>query len=689
MNDRQEHDVRDNNALNKTGHDHSDPNINTPSDPPSSHTSHENGGHADHSAMITDYWRRFVVSIILSVPILALSPMIQGWFRYSLDFPGDLLLLFILSTAIYFYGGWPFLTGLIDELSERRPGMMTLVGLAISVAYLYSSATVFGFGNDILFWELATLIDVMLIGHLVEMRSIMGASKALEELAKVMPSIAHLVVNGKTEDVKIDELAIGDLVLVKPGEKIPADGVIKEGSSHVDESLLTGESMPVAVSEGREVIGGSVNSGGSLIIEVRRIGEETYLNQVINIVERAQESRSRTQNLADRAAMILVIVAVAAGILTFTAWIIISNDTSFAMERSVTVMVISCPHALGLAIPLVVAVSTALAASSGFLIRERQAFEEARGINAIIFDKTGTLTEGRLGVIDILTYENNSKADVLSLSASVESLSEHPIASAIVQRASQEGLDIHPVTNFKASAGQGVEGTINERKIQVMGPGPLRELGLPLPDDRAEKLASHGNTVIFIIADNNVIGAIALADIIRSESKKAVSDLKEMGLRTIMLTGDNKFVAKSVAEELGLDEYYAEVLPHDKASIVQMIQKDGPTVMVGDGINDAPALVQSDLGIAIGGGTDVAIESADIILVQNDPRDIVKVLSLSRKTYSKMQQNLLFATGYNAVAIPLAAGVLSGYGIILSPAIGAILMSASTVIVAINARLLK
>ena len=639
--------------------------------------------------MIADYWRRFVVSMVLTVPILVLSPLIQEWFRYSLEFPGSLLLLFALSTIVYLYGGWSFLKGLVSELSERRPGMMTLVGLAISVAYFYSSASVFGLGSDIFFWELATLIDVMLLGHIVEMRSVMGASRALEELAKVMPSIAHVVVDGGTRDVKVSELEVGDQVLVKPGEKIPADGTVREGSSHVDESLLTGESMPVAKSAGSEVIGGSVNSEGSLIVEILRTGQETYLSQVIEVVRRAQESRSRTQDLADRAAMLLVAVAVIASVVTFTAWSLVGDGSGFAVERAVTVMVISCPHALGLAIPLVVAVSTALAASSGFLIRERQAFEGARGVRSVIFDKTGTLTEGRLGVTDVIAFGDRGEAEVLRLAASLESRSEHPIAVAIGRRASEDKVSLLPLKDFRASPGKGVEGVIDGDMVKVMGPGPLRELGPAPPDVRAEMLASKGRTVVHVLVGSDVIGTVALADVVRPESKEAVAKLNDMGIRCMMLTGDNRFVAKSVAEDLGLDEFYAEVLPHEKASIVERVQKDGPVAMVGDGINDAPALVQADVGIAIGSGTDVAVGSADIVLVRNDPRDVAEVLSLSRKTYSKMQQNLVFATGYNAVAIPLAAGVLSGYGIILSPAAGAVLMSASTVLVAINARLLR
>ena len=650
---------------------------------------HRGGGHGEHASMTADYWRRLIVSTLLTFPILALSPLIQASLGISLEFPGDLLLLFALSTIVYLYGGWPFLKGMVGELGRRRPGMMTLVGLAITVAYVYSSATVFGLGNDLFFWELATLIDIMLLGHLLEMRSVMGTSRALEELAKVMPSVAHKVVEGGTREVEISELEVGDLVLVKPGEKIPADGVVKEGSSHVDESLLTGESEMVTAAVGREVIGGSVNGEGSLVVEVSRTGRETYLNQVIELVGRTQESRSRTQDLADRAAMVLVMVAVAASMLTFAAWTLLGDGTGFAMERAVTVMAISCPHALGLAIPLVVAVSTGIAASSGLLIRERQAFEMARDVRTVIFDKTGTLTEGRLGVTDVIAYGGRTEKEVLAMAAAVEAASEHPIARAIGHKAEEEGVKVRPVANFRAIAGRGVEGLIDGRRVEVIGPGPLREMGIGIPDERAEELASRGRTVVFVVTEDGVEGGVALADVVRAESKEAVARLKDLGFRCIMLTGDNRFVARTVAEELGMDEYYAEVLPHEKASAVENVHREGPVAMVGDGINDAPALVQADVGIAIGSGTDVAIGSADIVLVRNDPRDVADILALSRRTYSKMRQNLLFGTGYNIVAIPLAAGVLSGYGIVLSPAAGAILMSASTILVAINARLLR
>jgi len=639
--------------------------------------------------MLADFRRRFLVSLVLTVPIVLLTPMVRELLGLEVEIPGDLFLLFALSTVVYAYGGWPFLTGLVRELRQRRPGMMTLVGLAISVAYFYSAGSVFGLGNEVLFWELATLIDIMLLGHWVEMRSVMGASKALEELARIMPAEAHLLADGGTRDVRVEELKVGDRVLVKPGEKVPVDGAVVDGSSHVNESMLTGESTPVAKGTGDEVIGGSINAHGSLVVEVRRTGEETYLSQVIGLVRRAQESRSRTQDLADRAAMVLVAIAVTVGAVTFAGWALVGSGAAFATERAVTVMVISCPHALGLAIPLVVAVSTALAAGSGFIIRDRQAFERARAVRSVVFDKTGTLTEGRFGVTDVVSLDGRPGGEVLALAASLERTSEHPIAAAIVERAARDGLALRPVEGFRALPGKGIEGRVDGRTVRVLSPGAVRELAGDGGDERSRELMGRGKTVVFVTDGEAVAGAVALADLVRPESRDAVARLKGMGLRCVMLTGDNRFVAQAVADELGLDEVHAEVLPHQKAGVVEEVRRGGAVAMVGDGVNDAPALVQADVGIAIGSGTDVAIESADVVLVRNDPRDVAEILSLSRRTYAKMRQNLLFATGYNAVAIPLAAGVLAGAGIVLSPAAGAVLMSASTVLVAINARTLR
>ncbi|TFH05197.1 MAG: copper-translocating P-type ATPase [Methanosarcina sp.] len=660
-------------------------------------------GHEDHHAhMLADFRKRFIVSFILTFPVLLLSPMIQGFFGFELRVPGADILTFLLSTVVYFYGGYPFLKGLKDELAEKSPGMMTLIAVAISVAYFYSSAVIFGLLGGVFFWELVTLIDVMLLGHWLEMRSVMGASRALEELVKIMPSVAHLKKNGETVDVSVDQLKIGDRVLVKPGEKIPVDGTVIEGTSSVNESMLTGESKPVTKKPGNEVIGGSINGEAAFVVEVKKTGKDTYLNQVVELVRTAQESKSKTQDLANRAAMYLTIIALSAGALTFVLWSFSGHEIVFALERAVTVMVITCPHALGLAIPLVVAVSTSIAAKSGLLIRDRQAFEKARSLEAVIFDKTGTLTEGRFGVTDVvsLSGENdkmNEKMDdkkILSLAASLEASSEHPIARGILESAREQGIEPVPVEKFSSIPGKGIEGIIDGKKFLVVSPGYLEEKGISLNDgkiesEKIEENKGQGKTVVFLLEGEKVLGALALADIIRKESREAISKLKGMGLKCLMLTGDNRYVAAWVSRELELDDYFAEVLPHEKAAKVMEVQKQYVTGMVGDGVNDAPALAQADVGIAIGAGTDVAIETADIVLVKNDPRDVLYIIELSRKTYSKMYQNLLWATGYNVFAIPLAAGVLYGYGILLSPAIGAVLMSLSTVIVAINARALK
>lgn len=654
---------------------------------------HEPDGHRDggrHEGHVTeDFKRRFIVSLILTIPILALSPFIQGLLRFRFEFPGSMYVLFLLSTIVYFYGGYPFLKGFAREVRENNIGMMTLIATAISAAYFYSSAVAMGLKGEAFFWELATLIDIMLLGHWIEMRSVLGASRALEELVKIMPSEAHLIKDGQMEDVKVEALQPGDRVLVKPGEKVPVDGSVIEGGTSVNESMLTGESKPVTKKVGDSVIGGSINGEGSISVEVRKIGQETYLYQVIQLVKQAQESKSRTQDLADHAARLLTIISLSVGAVTLAAWLYFGRDSAFAVERAVTVMVISCPHALGLAVPLVVAVSTSLAAKSGLLIRNRQAFERAGDLQAVVFDKTGTLTEGRFGVTDIVPLAEADELEILRLAASLEASSEHPIARGIVNDLSEKGLGPLHVHEFRAIPGKGVEGLIRGKRWGVVSPGYLRESNIDLKDERIEKLAVQGKTVVFLLEENRSVGAIALADIIRKESREAIERLKSLGIKCMMLTGDNRFVARWVAEELGLDEFFAEVLPHEKAEAIKNVQKDYIVAMVGDGVNDAPALVQADVGIAIGAGTDVAVESADIVLVRSDPRDVAYIVGLSRKTYSKMFQNLVWAAGYNALAIPLAAGVLYGYGILLSPAVGAILMSASTVIVAINARLLK
>ncbi|MCC4769755.1 copper-translocating P-type ATPase [Methanosarcina sp. DH2] len=655
----------------------------------------DRGNH--HTHMLEDFKRRFIVSLVLTFPVLLLSPMIQGFFGFEFLVPGADFIIFLLSSVVYFYGGYPFLKGIKQELAEKSPGMMTLIAIAISVAYFYSSAVVFGLMGEVFFWELVTLIDIMLLGHWLEMRSVMGASRALEELVKIMPSVAHLRKNGETVDVPVDQLKIGDRVLVKPGEKVPVDGTVIEGTSNVNESMLTGESKPVTKNPGNEVIGGSINGEAAFVVEVKKTGKDTYLNQVVELVRTAQESKSKTQDLANRAALYLTIIALTVGTLTFVFWTLFGQALVFALERAVTVMVITCPHALGLAIPLVVAVSTSMAAKSGLLIRDRQAFEKARSLEAVIFDKTGTLTEGRFGVTDVVSLggeggETNDKINdkrILSLAVSLEASSEHPIARGILDSAREKGINSVTVEKFSSIPGKGIEGIIEGKKYFVVSPGYLEEAGISLKDEKIDEIKEQGKTVVFLLEGDRVLGALALADIVRKESREAISKLKGMGIKCLMLTGDNRYVAAWVSRELDLDDYFAEVLPHEKAAKVIEVQKQYVTGMVGDGVNDAPALAQADVGIAIGAGTDVAIETADIVLVKNDPRDVLYIIELSRRTYSKMYQNLLWATGYNVFAIPLAAGVLYGYGILLSPAIGAVLMSLSTVIVAINARALK
>ncbi len=657
------------------------------------HTGHQHGSHNghDHSHMVADFRRRFWISLGLTVPVLVLSPLIQSVLGLSdlLAFPGDRFVLFAFASAIYFYGGWPFLKGLWDEVTALNPGMMTLIGVAITAAYAYSAAIVFGVAGKMFFWELATLIDIMLLGHWIEMKSVMGAGRALEELARLMPDEAHKVLpDGSTEDVPVADLRSGDRLLVKPGEKIPADGTVVEGNSSVNESMLTGESTPVAKADGDAVIGGSINGEGALVVEVSKTGDETFLAGVIKLVEDAQASKSKTQDLANRAALWLTIIALGGGALTLFVWLALtSQDLAFAMERTVTVMVITCPHALGLAVPLVVAVSTSIAASNGLLIRDRTAFEEARNTQAIIFDKTGTLTKGEFGITDILLFETDlSEDDLVAYAASVEANSEHPIAQGIVR----DAKDAWGVEDFKSIPGKGAEGTVRGRRVKVVSPGYLRAENIAVDDARIDQLSSQGKTVVFVLLDGALVGAIALADVIRPESKDAIAKLKAMGVRCIMLTGDNKKVAEWVGSEIGLDEVIAEVLPDQKAATVKDVQSRGLIVaMTGDGVNDAPALAQADVGIAVGAGTDVAIETADIILVKSNPLDIVAILGLARATYGKMIQNLVWATGYNAFAIPAAAGAFYPWGVVLSPAVGAVFMSLSTIICAVNARLLK
>ncbi|WP_293443771.1 heavy metal translocating P-type ATPase [Persephonella sp.] len=651
------------------------------------HKDHRKHKQHDHTAHIQDFKIRFIVSIILTVPVLLLSEMIQRWFGFSITIPFQKWVLLILSSVIYFYGGYPFLKGLFGEIKKKQPGMMTLIGTAISVAFFYSAFTVFaGFGKEF-FWELATLIDVMLIGHYIEAKSVLGASRALEELVKIMPTTAHLIKDSQVVEVPVSKLKKGDIVLVKPGEKIPSDGLVIEGESYVNESLLTGESKPVLKKKGSKVIGGSINEQGVLKVKIEKTGEETYLSQVIKLVKQAQESRSKTQDLANKAAAFLFYVAVIVGTITYLFWFF-NGSPDFALERAVTVLVIACPHALGLAVPLVVALSTAITAKNGILIRDRRAFEQAKDLTAVIFDKTGTLTEGKFGVTDVVSLIDQN--ELLKMAASVEQNSEHIIAKAILNYAKEKGINPEKVENYRTIPGKGAYATFKGKELYVGSPNLLKELGINLKDERIQKLQKEGKTVVFVVIDGKLSGAFALSDRIKKESFEAVKQLKSMGIKVFMLTGDSEEVAKSVSRELGIDDYFAQVLPHEKAEKVEFLKKQGyKMAMVGDGINDAPALVTADVGIAIGAGTDVAIESADIILVKSNPADVPKVIRLSKVTYSKMVQNLWWAAGYNIVAIPLAAGILYNYGIVVQPAVGALLMSISTVIVALNSQTLR
>ncbi len=660
------------------------------------HAGHgDHGGHdhhAHHAAMVEDFKRRFWISLALTVPILFFSETLRSLIGVGAPptFPGLNYVIVAIATAVYLYGGWPFIKGLYEEVSGKQPGMMTLIGLAITVAYVYSTAVALGLTGKAFFWELATLIDVMLLGHWIEMRSVMSAGSALEKLVRLMPDTAHRVTDGGTEDVPVSELEKGDRFVVKPGEKFPVDGVVVEGRTTVDESMLTGESKPVTKETDDEVVGGALNNEGSVTVEATKVGEETYLSTVVEMVRSAQASKSKTQTLADRAALWLTIIAISAGVITLASWLTFGEEFVFAMERMVTVMVITCPHALGLAIPLVVAVSTSLAAGNGLLLRNRAQFEEAHRIDVVVFDKTGTLTEGTFGLKTVLSFGDMSESEVLRLAASLESRSEHSLAAGILQGAREREVEVTEPDEFEAIKGKGIRGKVDGRSVLVVSPGYLREHDIDVDDESLADEREQGRTVSFVIVDDELVGALSLGDTIREESKEAVLELQEMGVRCVMMTGDSEGVAKAVAETLGLDDYIAEVLPDEKAEKIKELQQGGTRVaMTGDGINDAPALATADLGIAIGAGTDVAAETADVVLVESDPRDVLNIVRLAKATRRKMVQNLFWATGYNAIAIPLAAGVLAQQGIILSPAVGAVLMSLSTVIVAINARLLK
>jgi Cu2+-exporting ATPase len=661
------------------------------------HASHDkNAGHDKHAGHSVAMFRdKFWISFLLTLPTLVWGHMLQRAFSYTAPhFPGARWIPAVFGTAVFAYGGWPFIQGAVRELRARMPGMMTLIGLAISVAFVFSVAVTMGFPGMPLWEELATLVVIMLLGHWIEMRSIAQAQGAVKELAKLLPDTATRVVGDRVEDVPVAELREGDTVLVRPGARIPADGVVRDGASSVDESMLTGESKPVEKKVADKVIAGTVNASGSLRVEVTGTGERTALAGIMRLVEQAQSSRSRAQALADRAALILTIVAIVAGALTLLAWLSLrSDDPAFAVERMVTVLVIACPHALGLAVPLVIAISTTLGARSGLLVRDRRGLEEARNLTTVVFDKTGTLTLGEHRVVDVATIDAVSSDEALRLAAGLERDSEHPIARAIVKSAEERGQRVPASSQFEYMPGRGVTATVDGRKLAGGGPNLLASLKLE-PDVRlreaVEKAAARGQSTVYLIEGNRVLAAFAVADAIRPESKDAIRRLHDKGVEVVMITGDAEAVAKAVAKELGIDVVLAQVLPEDKAKRIEELQSKGKKVaMVGDGVNDAPALATADVGVAIGAGTQVAVESGDIVLVRNDPRDVPRIIELSRASYRKMVQNLWWAAGYNIVAIPLAAGVLAPIGLVLSPAIGAVLMSASTVIVAINAQLLR
>ena len=646
------------------------------------------GGHGSHSAGIADFKKRFYVVLMLTIPIMLLSEMIQHWLNIHISFPGSKYVLLALSSVVFFYGGWPFLKGLAGELRVKNPGMMTLIGFAISVAYIYSVATVFGLEGMDFFWELATLILIMLLGHWIEMKSVAGASRELELLVQLMPDDAHLVKGEQITDVKTVNLNANDVILIKPGEKVAADGIILEGESSLNESMLTGESKPVQKVKGDKVIAGAINGNGSIKVTVSHAAKDSYLSQVIKLVDDAQKAKSKTQLLADKAAKWLTAIAIFTGIGTLLYWYLTGQPLAFAMERMVTVIVICCPHALGLAVPLVVAKSTALSAKHGLLIKNRTAFENARKITTIVFDKTGTLTVGKFEVSKIISLKKElNENEIIRLASALEQKSEHPIATGILQKAKDLKLAIPATENFNAITGKGVEATVEGKKILVVSPGYLKDNKMAIPDGFT---SNDTETVVFVIVNNELAGYIALSDEIRPESAEAIQTLKQNNIKSILLTGDNNKVAASVSKTLGMDSFFAEVLPHQKLEKIKELQSKGEFVaMTGDGVNDAPALAQADIGIAVGSGSDIAAETAGIVLVNSNPTDIVNLVMFGKATYRKMIQNLIWATGYNVVALPLAAGVLYKQSILLSPAAGAVLMTISTVVVAINASMLK
>ena len=645
-------------------------------------------GHNHHTMMIADFKKRFFLVLILSVPIILLSTMIQKFIGVDWQFTGSKYILLVLSSVVFFYGGWPFFKGLVTEIKTKNPGMMFLIGFAITAAYIYSVAVVFGLEGMDFFWELATLILIMLLGHWIEMKSVAGASKELELLVQLMPADAHMVMPDMVHDVKTDTLKENDIILVKPGEKVAADGIILEGESYLNESMLTGESKPVQKVTGQKVIAGSINGNGSIKVTVSHASKDSYISQLVKLVDDAQKSKSKTQLLADTAAKWLTIIAIVAGIGTFLFWFLTGQNLAFAMERMVTVIVICCPHALGLAVPLVVAKSTALSAKHGLLIKNRTAFESARKISTIVFDKTGTLTVGKFEVSKIVSLKSElSENEIIRLASALEQKSEHPIATGIMQKGKDLSVTVPSTENFNAITGKGVEATVEGKKILVVSPGYLKENKIPVPDGFT---ANDTETVVFVIINNELAGYIALSDEIRPESAEAIKTLKQNNIKSILLTGDNNKVAKSVSETIGMNSFISEVLPHQKLEKIKELQSKGEFVaMTGDGVNDAPALAQADVGIAVGSGSDIAAETAGIVLVNSNPKDIVSLILFGKATYRKMIQNLIWATGYNVIALPLAAGVLYKIGILLSPAAGAVLMTASTIVVAINASLLK
>jgi P-type Cu2+ transporter len=645
-------------------------------------------GHNHHKMMIADFRKRFYVVLVLTVPIVLLSTMIQQFMGVNWQFTGAPYILFALSSVVFIYGGWPFLKGLVNEVRTKNPGMMFLIGFAITVAYVYSAAIVFGLKGMDFFWELATLILVMLLGHWIEMKSIAGASKELELLVQLMPSDAHMVIGDKVQDVKTDTLKEKDIILIKPGEKVAADGIMLDGESYLNESMLTGESKPVKRTKGDKVIAGSINGNGSFKVTVSHASKDSYLSQVVKLVNDAQNAKSKTQLLADTAAKWLTVIAMVSGISTFLFWYLTGHPLDFAMARMVTVIVICCPHALGLAVPLVVAKSTSLAAKNGLLIKNRTSFENARKITTIVFDKTGTLTIGKFEVSKIVPLKDGiAEEEIIRLASALEQKSEHPIATGILQKAKDLSITIPATDNFNAITGKGVQATVDGNKVMVVSPGYLKENNILAPDNFK---TNDTETVVFVIIDNELAGYIALSDEIRPESAGAIKTLKENNIKSILLTGDNNKVAKSVSDTLGMDSFIAEVLPDQKLAKIKELQSKGEFVaMTGDGVNDAPALAQADIGIAVGSGSDIAAETAGIILINCNPSDIVSLILFGKATHLKMIQNLIWATGYNVVALPLAAGVLYNWGVLLNPAMGAALMAVSTVVVAINASLLK